>query len=393
MEDRWFFLLQLAGFLGKRNLIRYPILPVILLPNQLNNNVRNNCFRFAVLVLPLAMIILTTGCKEKKESPASPAAGQGRNMTLRVDAYLVKPEPFAENIEVPGSIIANEATEIHPEVSGRITQLNLAEGRFVSKGTLLAKLYDADLQAQLKKLEVQLQIAQTNEERSGQLLKIQGISKADYDASLLNVNNIKADIDIIRTSISKTEIRAPFSGKLGLKNISPGAYVTPATIIAVINQTEQLKLDFTVPEKYSGKIKNGQIVNFTFEGSNQTGTAKVVATESSVTENTRSLTVRSVVQNKDNLLLPGAFAKVQLKFEADPNSLLVPSQAVVSQARGKKVILFRGGKAAFVDVTTGVRDSARVQILSGLRPGDTVVTTGLLSVRPDASIAINKIIN
>lgn len=354
---------------------------------------RKNRLLSAAQILPFALILLATGCKDKKESPASPAGGQGRNMTLRVDAYLVRPEPFAENIEVPGSIIANEATEIHPEVSGRITQLNLAEGRFVTKGALLAKLYDADLQAQLRKLEVQLQIAQTNEERSGQLLKIQGISKADYDASLLNVNNIKADIDIIRTSISKTEIRAPFSGKLGLKNISPGAYVTPATIIAVINQTDQLKLDFTVPEKYSGKIRNGQIVNFTFEGSNQAGTAKVVATESSVTENTRSLTVRSLIQNKDNLLLPGAFAKVQLKFEADPNSLLVPTQAVVPQARGKKVILYRGGKAAFVDVTTGVRDSARVQILSGLHPGDTVVTTGLLSVRPNASIAINKIIN
>lgn len=334
-----------------------------------------------------------TGCKSKEEPKAPAADANRRNMPLRVDGYIVKPEAFAENIEVPGSIVANETTEIHPEVSGRIIQLNLAEGRYVSKGALLVKLYDADLQAQLKKLQVQLQIAQTNEERSAQLLKIQGISKADYDASLLNVNNIKADMDIIRTSISKTEIRAPFSGKLGLKNISPGAYVTPATIIAVINQTDQLKLDFTIPEKYSGKIKNGQIVNFVFEGSGKTGSSKVVATESSVTENTRSLTVRSVIQTKDDQLIPGAFAKVRLKFEADPNSLLIPSQAVVPQARGKRVILFRGGKASFVDVITGVRDSARVQILEGLKPGDTVVTTGLLSVRPDAAITLNKIIN
>ncbi len=158
--------------------------------------------------------------------------------------------------------------------------LNVAEGHHVSKGALLAKLYDADLQAQLKKLQVQLQIAKTNEERSGQLLKIQGISKADYDASLLNVNNINADIDIIRTDISRTEIRAPFSGKLGLKNISPGAYVTPTTIIAIINQTNQLKLDFTVPEKYTGKIKIGQVISFSFEGSDKKYAAKIIATES-----------------------------------------------------------------------------------------------------------------
>ncbi len=354
---------------------------------------RTKTVLISALIFPLTILVLMTGCKNKEENKAPAPAAQARNMTIRVDAYLVKSEPFAENIEVPGTIVASEATEIHPEVSGRITQLNLSEGRYVSRGTLLVKLYDADLQAQLRKLEVQLQIAKTNEERSAQLLQIQGISKSDYDASLLNVNNIKADIDIIRTSISKTEIRAPFNGKLGLKNISPGAYVTPATIIAVINQTDQLKLDFTVPEKYSGKINTGQIVKFTFEGSDKEGSAKVIATESSVTENTRSLTVRSIIQNKDNLLLPGVFAKVKLQFEPDPNALLVPSQAVVPQARGKKVILYRGGKATFVDVITGVRDSARVQILSGLKPGDTVVTTGLLSIRPDANIAVNKIIN
>jgi len=314
-------------------------------------------------------------------------------MAAKVDVYIVKSQSFAENIEVPGSVIANEATEIHPEVSGRIVSLNVSEGRFVSKGTLLAKLYDADLQAQLKKLQVQLQIANTNEERSAQLLQIQGISKTDYDASLLNVNNIKADIDIIRTSISKTEIRAPFQGKLGLKNISPGAYVTPTTIIAVINQTSQLKLDFTIPEKYTRQLKAGQVVNFSYEGSDKKYAAKVIATESAVAENTRSLMVRSLIQTKDDKLLPGSFAKVQLSFAPDPNAILIPTQAVVPQARGKKVILYQNGVAKFTDVTTGVRDSASIQITEGLKAGDTIVITGLLSTRPDAKIGINKIVN
>lgn len=340
------------------------------------------------------VLLLLTGCsaKSKKDEPR-PGAATRQQMVMAVDAYIVKTEPFAENIEVPGSVIANETTEIHPEVSGRIVRLNVAEGKQVAKGTLIAKLYDADLQAQLKKLQVQLQIAKTNEERSAQLLKIQGISKADYDASLLNVNNINADIEIIRTNISKTEIRAPFNGKLGLKNISPGAYVTPAIIIAVINQTGQLKLDFTVPEKYTGQIKMGQIVNFTYEGSSKTYNAKVVATESSVAENTRSLKVRSIVQTKDDNLLPGAFAKVKLSFDPNPNTILVPTQAVVPQARGKKVILYNNGIATFKDVTTGIRDSARVQITEGLNAGDTVVVTGLLSLRPEGKIRINKIVN
>lgn len=345
----------------------------------------------------LVLLIASCGAKSKKDPVPKPGAGGGsanrQQMVMNVDGYVVKTEPFAENIEVPGSVIANEATEIHPEISGRITRLNVAEGRQVSKGVLLVKLYDADLQAQLKKLQVQLAIAKTNEERSAQLLKIQGISKADYDASLLNVNNINADIDIIRTEISRTEIRAPFSGKLGLKNISPGAYVTPTTIIAVINQTGTLKLDFTVPEKYTGQIRTGQIVSFTFEGSSEKYTAKVAATESSVAENTRSLKVRSIVQTKDDKLLPGAFAKVQLSFDPNPNTILIPTQAVIPQARGKKVILYQNGIAKFTDVTTGIRDSARVQITEGLKTGDTVVVTGLMSVRPGGKIKINKIVN
>lgn len=348
--------------------------------------------RFLSLCL-IVFLIASCGAK-KKDNNAAPAGGgpNRQNMVMAVDAYIVTPEAFAENIEVPGSIIANEATEIHPEISGRIIQLNVAEGRQVSKGALLAKLYDADLQAQLKKLQVQLEIAKTNEDRSSQLLKIQGISKADYDASLLNVNNIKADIDIIRTDISRTEIRAPFSGKLGLKNISPGAYVTPATVIAVINQTRQLKLDFTVPEKYTGQIKVGQVVRFTSEGSGKLYTAKVTATESSVAENTRSLKVRSLIEAKDELI-PGSFAKVQLAFDPNPNTILIPTQAVLPQARGKKVILYNGGIAKFVDVTTGVRDSSRVQISEGLKAGDTVVVTGLLSLRPEGKIKINNVVN
>jgi membrane fusion protein (multidrug efflux system) len=345
-------------------------------------------------ILPiLLIIILLASCGKKEKKRTEMAAGPNRQTVMRVDGYLVKPELFSENIEVPGSIVANETTEIHPEVSGRIVRLNVAEGKYVSRGTLLAKLYDGDLVAQLNKLQIQLSIAQKTEERQAQLLKIQGISQQDYDLSLLQVNNLRADIAIIRTSISKTEIRAPFGGRLGLKNISPGAYVTPATVIAIINQTDQLKLDFTVPEKYSGQIKTGQIVSFSYEGSTKKFGAKVIATESGVTENTRSLSVRAMVMAKDPGLLPGAFAKVELRFDPDPNAILVPTQAVLPQARGKKVIVYDNGIAKFTDVTTGTRDSARIQITEGLKLGDTIVVTGLLSVRPETSIQLNRIIN
>jgi membrane fusion protein, multidrug efflux system len=374
--------------LSRLKLCDYPLpLLTYFLPIAPQTHMRITTLLFIVAILSLA------ACGGKKKKIAANQKAGAKPPAMRVDGYIVRPEAFQENIEVPGTIIPNEMAEIHPEVSGRIVQLNVAEGKYVGKGTVLAKLYDGDLRAQLNKVQVQLALAQKTEERQAQLLKIQGISQQDYDISLLQVNSLRADIGILQASISKTVVRAPFSGKLGLKNISPGSYVSPADVIAVINQTDQLKLDFTVPEKYIDKIKMGQLVTFSFEGSSKHLGAKVIATESNITENTRSLTVRAAVIGSDPGLLPGSFAKVLLSFDPDPNALLVPTEAILPQARGKKVILYKGGTAIFADVTTGVRDSSRVQILDGLKAGDTVVVTGLLSVRPEGKIQIGKIVN
>ena len=319
--------------------------------------------------------------------------GGGRQQgPQRVDVIIATPQKITESIEVPGTLIASETTEIHPEVSGRLTMLNVREGAYVSRGSVIAKLYDADLQAQLKKLQAQLNIANQTANRLSQLLKIQGISRQDYDMAVLNANNIRADIDIIRTNIARTVVRAPFSGKLGLKEISVGAYVTPATIITVIRKTSDLRLDFTIPEKYISEAKPGTIVFFTVAGSDVRHAAKIRATESGITENSRSLNVRSTVLGNDPSLVPGAFANVILDFAPDYTALMVPTQAIIPQARGKKLVLYKDSVATFVDVTTGVRDSSNVQILSGINAGDTIVTTGLMSVKPNAKLVIKSFI-
>jgi membrane fusion protein (multidrug efflux system) len=334
------------------------------------------------------------GSSDKKtttttQSPGGGQGGGGKQPPMAVDILIVKPTFINEKIEVPGSLMANESTEIHPEISGRLVQLNIAEGRSVSKGFLLAKIYDGDLQAQLKKLQVQLELAKTNEERSSQLLKIQGISKADYDASVLNVSNINADIAITRANITKTEIRAPFNGKLGLKNISPGAFITPSTVITTISQVNQLKLQFTVPEKYGAEIKKGQLVSFTM-GSSKTFAASVMATETSIEENSRTLTIRALVKNNDPALIPGTFASVQLILGNNPNAIMIPNTAVIPQGRKKQVFVFKDSKALPMEITTGIRDSANVQVLTGLFPGDTLITSGLLFLRPGVDVKLSK---
>jgi membrane fusion protein (multidrug efflux system) len=352
--------------------------------------IQMNCKRPIVLGFVLSLFIIS--CKEeKKENASAGRAGADRNKPVQAEAFVVRTKALHENLEMPGTLMPFEVTEIRPEISGRVVALNIPEGSFVQKGALLVKLFDGDLQAQLKKLQVQLQIAQKTAERQKELLKINGISQQDYDLSELQVSNLNADIELTRVSIAKTEIRAPFAGRLGLRAISNGAYITPTTLLTTISQVSQLKMEFSVPEKYSENMTRGRAVNFTVAGADQTFKANILATESNIEANTRTLKVRAVVNGHHPLLVPGAFAKVQLSFGKNDHSMIIPSQAVIPQARNKQVIVVKNGKPDFAVVTTGLRDSSYVQILDGVKEGDTVLTTALLAVRPDSKIKLTKV--
>lgn len=329
-------------------------------------------------------------CKEKKKdaAPAAPARAGG---PLQAEGFVVRTTSLSENLEIPGTILPYEQTEIRPEISGRVVQLNISEGSFVSKGTLLVKLFDGDLQAQLKKLQVQLAISEKTAERYKALLKINGISQQEYDLSELASSNLRADIELVRVNIVKTEIRAPFNGRIGLRNISLGAYITPANILTTISQVAQLKMEFAVPEKYSDEMRKGRKVSFTVAGTNQTFNANILATESVIEANTRTLKVRTVINGSHALLVPGAFAKVALQLGENDQAMIIPTQAVIPQARNKRVIVYKGGSVKFVEVNTGIRDSTFVQITSGLNIGDTIVTTALLAIRETSKIKLSKV--
>jgi membrane fusion protein (multidrug efflux system) len=347
---------------------------------------------YSILIL-LSSFSLFSACNSDRKKMVSAQQKAGPKPPSRVDVFVVQTQTISESIEIPGTIVSDESTEIHPEVSGRIINLYVREGAIVGKGALLAKLYDADLQAQRRKLEVQLRQAQQTQNRYNELQKIGGISRQDYDVTALQVSNIRADLDIIRTSIGRTEVRAPFSGKLGLKQTSTGAFVTNQSVITTIQKTTGLRIDFNVPEKYISLVKPGHYVNFTVAGSNRAYTAVVTATESGISETTRSLTLRAQVKGDQAGLVPGSFAQVKINFEPNTHALMIPTQAVVPQARGKKVYVVNKGKAAFVDIVTGVRDSSNVEVVSGLALGDTVVVTGILSLKPDAKVIVRKVIN
>jgi len=342
--------------------------------------------KFAVA---LALLLALFACEEKKDAKKPQDAS--KNGPVSVEAIVIKATTVSESIEVAGNILPFELTEIRPEISGRVIQLNFKEGSTVAKDVLLVKLFDEDLQAQLKKLKVQLQIAEKTEERQRELLKISGISQQDYDLSLLQVNNIKADIELTMVNIGKTEIHAPYAGRMGLRNISLGAYITPANILTTLSQVNMKKISFSIPEKYSNDIRPGMSVVFGIEGKEGQYKATILASETVIESETRNLKILATINDGNNNLVPGSFAKVGLTLGSNNAAVMVPSQCIVPTARTKQLLLYRNGTPEFVSVTTGLRNAENVQITSGLQPGDTVITTGLLFIRKDSKVKLTKV--
>ena len=322
----------------------------------------------------------------------SGAAGPGgKGQTLSINGFVVVSQRLKEDIVSSGSLLAAEQVDIYPEISARITQLNIREGQPVTKGALLVKLFDADLRAQLQKLQAQADNARRTEDRNKQLLARGGISQQEYDIVTTNLRSSLADIDLVRANLQRTEIRAPFSGVIGLRNVSAGAVVSPGTLIARLQQITSLKLDFSIPEKYGQSVRNGSPISFSVDGSREPSQGVVYAIEPGVEEQTRNLRIRARVNNTTAKFRPGTFARVTLTIQNE-QSLVVPTQAVIPQTRTNQVIVVKNGKAVFKDVKTGLRTAGSIQILSGVQAGDTVATTGLLFLKPDAPVKIGRVI-
>ena len=326
-----------------------------------------------------------------KAAAGAKGAGGGASRQLLTDAFIVKTSPLAQSIEASGTLQSNEEVQIQPEINGRITHLYFKEGTSARKGDLLVKLYDEDLRAQLQKLKLQQQLAKTTLERQENLLKINGISQQDVDVTRNQVSAFQADMEYTQTQLQKTELRAPFSGKLGLRNVSEGAIISSATIITTLQQIDPLKMDFAVAEKYRNSIKNGDQVNFYVAGDNNEYKGSIYAIDPKIDLTTRTVKLRAIIPNSNSKLFPGSFAKVKIVLKDLPEAMLIPSQAVIPGTRDKQVIVADKGKAKFVIVETGLRTESDVQITSGLQPGDTVITTGILQLKPGMKLKYNKI--
>jgi membrane fusion protein, multidrug efflux system len=310
---------------------------------------------------------------------------------IAVDVAVAKLESVENNITSSGTITPNEEVELRAETSGRLIDLRIAEGSVVKKGQLIAKLKDDDLQAQLKKIQFEETLAKKLEERQKKLLEINAISKEEYDITANKLNTIGADIELLKVNLAKTVVTAPFSGRIGFKSVSEGAYLSPATTIATLVQTNPVKIDFTVPEKYSSLIRIGKMVKFTLDGMtiNTTIPAKIVAIDPKIDPSLRTLKIRAVAVNPAGRLIPGMFVKVDLNLEAT-RSIMIPTEAIVPVLKGKKVFVVQEGKATEKMIETGVRNDKNIQILSGLNVGDSLIVSGLMAVKKDSKVKVKK---
>ncbi len=333
----------------------------------------------------LISVLTSCGGSDKEKKGAANQAGQ--QPPVLVDVILASYQPLTNTIEANGSVVANETTELRPEVSGRLTYLNIPEGRSVSKGMVLARINDADLQAQLTKLKAQLSLAEKTEERLRKLLEVEGINRADYDVAVNQVNTIRADIGVTQANISRTVVRAPFSGTIGLRNVSPGAYVSPQTVLATLQQVSRSKIDFTLPEAYANAVKTGKDVVVDINGEKRRAT--VLAVEPTANTATRNVTVRAIVDN--GIINPGSFVKVLIDAGSKAKTILVPTASIIPEANARKVIVVKNGKGINTTVETGLRTASGVEILSGLNEGDSVVVTGVLYVRPNSKLKVRSV--
>lgn len=338
---------------------------------------------FLVITLLIVIVIYKFGSQGKDGGDKKP----NRERVINVRGMIVKGD-FLQNIFVTNGIfLGNEQVELKSETGGRVVDIFFNEGKFVKKGELLLKINDADLKATLKKHLAKEKFLKEKELRIRNLFEKNLASKEDYESIENDLNSTLADIEMTKALIDKTEIRAPFSGVLGLRNVSVGAYINQQTVVSTLTDIEKLKLDFSVPQKYANLIKVGKPVKI--RSNNQEIIGKIFAFEPKIDEATKTLKVRAIVENRNKTLYPGAYAEVEIILEELNDAILIPTNAIVPDLDGEKAFIVKEGKARLIPVTIGIRREKDIQIISGVRKGDTLITSGLIQLKDKLPVKVS----
>jgi membrane fusion protein (multidrug efflux system) len=326
----------------------------------------------------------------KNSEQNSPNAKALKANPIKVNVVVAQKQNIASTIQAIGNVMADEEVELHAETQGKITQIYFTEGSTIAKGKQLIKIDDGSLQAQLKKALITKKLKEQTENRNKQLLEKGGISEEIYEISLTDLNATKADIDLLKDQIKHTEITAPFNGKIGLKYVSVGSFVNTTTKIASIQKIDKVKIEFSIPERYVSQINNGTVVNFLVDGIQNSFEAVIYAIEPKVDAVNRNVLIRAVCNNTDGTLLPGMFAKVNVSLSNKTGVFLIPTQSIIPILKGQKVFLVKGDSVVEQKVEVSGRNDVNVEVVNGLKTGDSVVTSGIIQMKQGVKVKVQK---
>jgi membrane fusion protein (multidrug efflux system) len=326
----------------------------------------------------------------KKQNAASAANAQA-STKLPVDVLILKAGVLDNKLTINGSVLPNESLELRAETSGKITRLFFKEGSQVKKGDLLLQINDEEIKAELEKQLHNRKLNQDNEFRQRKLLEKDAISQEEYDNALNRLNTTLGDIKVLTAQLEKTKVKAPFDGTIGLRYISEGAYISPASTIATLYNISPAKIEFSIPGRYSTQVAQGKKILFTIENDLTVYEGEVYAIEPRIDPSTRTLSLRAIANNEKGALLPGQFVKVELILETVSNAIMVPTEAVIPEQGGKKVFVLENGKAKEVRIETGLRTNSELEVTAGLKVSDTLIITGMLQLRPGMDLEIAKV--
>ncbi len=337
----------------------------------------------AVAALALPKIGSLRG--NSKSPQSNNVAGASRDPRMPVRMQVIQSENVGDKVATVGTILSNEEVEIRSEISGKVEKIYFTEGGRINKGEALLKIKDAELQAQLSRAQYRQAIAEQEAERKRQLFDKKLASQEEYDIAINQLNIVKAEAQLIQAQIGKTEIRAPFEGVIGLRYVSEGSYLSPATRITTLQDLNPVKVDFTIPEKYARAVKKGDKITFTVEGAARRFSGNIYAVEAKIDPATRTLHLRALSPNPDGALIPGAFANVEVVLR-EQERLMAPAFALIPELKGHRVFLYKNGIAASQSVEIGNRTDEFVEITHGVQAGDTLITSGILQLQPGMAV-------
>ena len=328
--------------------------------------------------------------REAAAKPATaPAPAPPASAGVPVKAVPVKVAGVSDDVTAVGSLLAEESVMIRPEIDGRIVGLDFQEGQAVSSGARLVTIDSTEVEAQVAGIRADLKTEEQRLVRTQELFDQKFISKDALDVQNGNAARLRAKVREAESRVAKTVIRAPFSGIIGLRQVSPGAYVKAGSDIVRLENVSSIKVDFRIPENYMSKVHSNQDISVhldAFPGEEFKG--RVYAIEPVVDEKTRTIAMRARIPNRGFKLKPGMFVRVAVTLESRPSAIIVPETAIWPQGRDTFVYRVVDGKAALTKIEIGVRRPGEVEVLKGVGANDMVVTDGQMKLRDGVPVTV-----